>query len=134
MNTLATNSKHKIPLALSLLSAGPAVEIGEDYELLDINALVTRGREGFIAYPVTGDSMIEGIQPGSVVFVDPYAEPRNGSIVAASVNGAICVKTFQIRERKLYLVPQNTKYPSKEIREADNLHILGVVKGNLNLY
>lgn len=134
MNTLATKSKKLVPLAYSLLSAGDAAEVSDDYELLDINEMITKGREGFIAYPITGDSMIAGIQPGSVVFVDPYCEPKNGDIVACCVNGRNNVKIFKRTSTHLYLVSANKKYSPKEVTARDSFHVLGVVRGNLTLY
>ena len=134
MRRLAAHSKFHIPMATSHLSAGPAVEVTEDHCLLDVTALVTKGRQGFIAYEVSGDSMMESIPSGAVVFVDPYAEPKSGDIIAANVNGGICIKRLQISQRRLYLVANNSQYKPREIKESDTLQILGVVKGSLNLY
>ncbi len=130
---LFTHSKH-IPLAYSLISAGAAVEIQDDgYGLLDINALVTKNRD-CIAFIVTGDSMMDTIQPGNLVFVDPHREPRNGDIVVVSINGANCIKIFERTERNLYLVPNNDDHPVREVHASDSFHVLGVVKAHLAVY
>lgn len=134
MRTLVTHSKAKIPTALSFISAGPAVEIGEDFHMLDVNELITRGREGFIAFEVTGDSMVGHIHPGNLVFVDTWAEPRNGDVVASNINGATCVKYFHRSDRGLYLVSANRSYSPREITRRDAFSILGVVRGHLALY
>jgi SOS-response transcriptional repressor LexA len=131
---LAQHSKKRIPLAHSLLSAGEAAEISDDYQLLDVCELITNGREGFIAYEVTGDSMVSDILPGYIVFVDPFCEPRNGDIVASSVNGRNCIKIFNRKPNGLFLVSANTKYKPHEIRPSDNFFILGVVKAHLALH
>jgi phage repressor protein C with HTH and peptisase S24 domain len=39
--------------------------------LLDINRLVTKGKDGVVAYPVTGYSSVEEIKIGYLIFVDP---------------------------------------------------------------
>lgn len=131
---LATKSAKQMPIALSYIAAGEASEIFEDYEMLDINEMVTRGREGFIAYRVTGDSMLEYIKPGYMVFVDPYCEPKVGDIIVSRINGKNCVKIFQKTRKGLYLVSANKNYPPKEVKRTDDFQILGVVKGHLAVY
>lgn len=128
------SSHRHIPIAFSLLSAGHAVEIDDGYTLLDTNALLTKGRDGCLAFIVTGDSMREGLLPGFIVVIDPNREPRNGDAVAVSVNNELCVKIFERQAQRLYLVPQNGDYPVREVRPVDALHILGVVTGHLALY
>lgn len=128
-------SHQAIPLAFSLLSAGPAVEIdGDGYALLDTNFLLTGGRDGCLAFIVTGDSMQPDIHPGFIVVIDPHKEPRNGDAVAVSINNETCVKIFEREQQRLYLVPRNSEYPIKEIRPTDSVHILGVVTGHLSVY
>lgn len=129
---LRAQSHLTIPLANSLLSAGPTSEIGDDFRLLDINFLVTSGREGFFAFEVTGDSMVDTIKPGALVFVDTWAEPRNGSIIAADVNGLTCIKIFQYSSSGLYLVSANIEYKPKEITSGDSFRVLGVVTYQLS--
>lgn len=131
---LAVNSQRKIPLAQSFISAGPAVEIGDDYALLDVNEHITRGREGFVAFVVTGDSMVDHIHPDNLVFVDTNVEARNGDIVAADVNGLTCIKIFRHSMRGLYLVSKNADYQPRQITAKDSFHILGVVRGHLAMY
>jgi SOS-response transcriptional repressors (RecA-mediated autopeptidases) len=131
---IATKSKSKIPLALTLLPAGEPSEMFDDYELLDLNDLITGGREGYIAYRVTGDSMLENIKPGYIVFVDPYCEPKHGDIIVSRINGKNCVKIFEKNTKGLYLVPANKIYKPVRVTKSDDFQILGVVKGHLAVY
>lgn len=131
---LKTHSTRNTPLAYSWISAGAGADIGEDYRLLDINELVTNGREGFAAYEVTGNSMVDHIQPGNLVFVDTWAEPKNGDIIASSVNGDTCVKIFQSGTRGLFLISSNKAYTPREITSNDQFHVLGVIRGHLGLH
>lgn len=134
MQQLALSSGRTVPIADSFIAAGAAVEIGDAHTLLDVNALITRGRDGFIAFEVTGDSMIDQIRPGNIIFVDTWAEARNGDVIAATVAGLTCVKIFQNTSHGLYLVSANADYKPREITARDNFHILGVVRGHLALY
>lgn len=131
---LKTHSSRLIPMANSYLSAGPAVEITEDGYLLDVMQMITKGREGFLAFPVDGASMIECIPPGSIVFVDTWCEARSGDIVAVNVNGEVCIKVLEIAQRKLYLVPRSPDHQPREVTKKDSLHVLGVVKGSLKMH
>lgn len=130
---LNTHANKPIPMALSMIAAGPAAEIVEDYDLLDVNALVTRGREGFSAFEITGHSDAPHMLPGYIVFVDTWAEPRNGQMIAAVVNGLVCIKKFQHSHNGLRLVSRNPQYAPVEITPRDNFHVLGVVRGHLAL-
>ena len=134
MQRVATKARKGVPLALSKISAGPSTEIMTEHSQLDINALVTGGREGFVAYEVTGDSMADQIPPGSIIFVDTWVEPRHGDVIASSVNGLVNVKIFQQTQNgRLYLVPANEKYAPREITNQDSFQILGVVKSCLSV-
>jgi SOS-response transcriptional repressor LexA len=130
---LATNSQKSIPHSHSLIAAGPAVEVEEGYDLLDLNQLVTGGRSGFISFTVTGDSMVDHIHPGNLIFVDTDAAPRHNSIVACMVNGLMCVKIFQHSTRGLYLVSRNENYERQQIRERDSFRVVGVVTAWMGL-
>lgn len=132
--SLSPHKESKIPLALSMISAGVASEMVDDFHLIDVTNLITGGREGFIAFEVTGDSMIPYIQPGNVVFVDTYAEPHNGSVVACDVDGATCIKIFEQRKCGLFLVAANGDHPTREITEKNEFRILGVVRAHLGLH
>lgn len=134
MQHLAPRSHRTVPIADNFIAAGAAVEIGDSHTLLDVNALITRGRDGFIAFEVTGDSMIDHIRPGNIIFVDTWAEARNGDVVAATVNGLTCVKILQRSTRGLYLVSANADYTPREITARDTFAVLGVVRGHLALY
>jgi DNA polymerase V len=131
---LASHSHLCMPIALSLIEAGPGSHIDEDYELLDINTLITNGKEGFVCFEVTGDSMVELIPPESLIFVDLRAVPRNGDIIAVSVNGRTNVKILEQNLQGLYLVSSNEDHPPVQIRQEDHFQILGVVKAHLHFH
>lgn len=134
--TLKTNSTQRLPLALSRFSAGSLAEMSDEFDLLDINELITGGREGFAACILTGLSMIEEIRPGAVVFYNTLAEPRHGNIVISSVNGLNNVKVFETRTNGLYLVPRPGlgDFQPHRLSESDDFSILGVVVGHLSMY
>lgn len=131
---LLAHSKNYIPIGTFNIVAGIAAESTDDYELLDVNEYITKGKEGFVTYRVTGDSMLEYIKAGYIVFADPYEQPKSGDIIATCLNGRINIKIFQRRSNGLFLVSANKKYKPCEVTETDNFHVLGVVKGHLAVY
>lgn len=86
------------------------------------------------ALDVKGDSMtnpngLPTIPQGATVIVDPDAEPSNGKIVVARLDGTneATVKKLVIDGPQKFLVPLNPRYPNIPIN--GNCLIIGVVKG-----
>ena len=86
------------------------------------------------ALEVKGDSMtnpngLPTIPEGATVIVAPDAEPLNGKIVVARLDGTneATVKKLVIDGPQKFLVPLNPRYPNISIN--GNCLIIGVVKG-----
>jgi hypothetical protein len=128
---MASATIHKIPFARLPLSAGEGAFAGSDFEELDANILLSAGNPSdCLAFPVTGDSCVPTIPSGSIVVVNKYLQPTNGSIIAASVDGLNHIKVFEQKgSTGLRLVSPNEKYEPREIKEHDDFHIRGVVTG-----
>jgi repressor LexA len=74
---------------------------------------------------VRGDSMIDAaICDGDWVAVRQQPDAENGEIVAALIDGEATVKTWQRRDGKLWLLPQN---PAFEPIPGDRATIMGKV-------
>jgi SOS-response transcriptional repressor LexA len=93
-----------------------------------------RVSENSFALDVQGDSMtnpngLPTIPQGATVIVDPDAEPINGKIVVARLDGTneATVKKLVIDGHQKFLVPLNPRYPNIPIN--GNCIIIGVVKG-----
>jgi DNA polymerase V len=128
------HSKYAIPIATHALQAGwsayPALDIPRD--AVDINEMVTGGRDDFLYARVNGGSAFPEIPDGSIVFIDPATEPRNGQAVVAYLNGQICVKRFERSPYKgLRLVSINADYEDRTVTQRDDFAILGVVRASL---
>ncbi len=63
--------------------------------------------------------------------VDRSAEPRDGDIVVAALDGAFTVKRLKVTGRnggrRVWLVAENEAYPAVEVLEGHELVIWGVV-------
>jgi repressor LexA len=94
---------------------------------VDIESIGYKPTRNAFALRVTGDSMIgRHIMDGDFVILEHGAEPRNGQIVAALIDGASTLKTFVLKGRKPFLKAENPKYP--DLVPAEELMIQGVFK------
>ena len=77
---------------------------------------------------VVGDSMIgAGILPGGWIIVDRSAEPVNGSIVVALIDGELTVKYYIRTTDSCFLIPANPMYQDIQINEVTEFVVWGVV-------
>jgi repressor LexA len=94
---------------------------------VDVESLGYKPTRNAFALRVTGDSMIgKHILDGDFVVMEHGAEPRNGQIVAALIDGASTLKTFVLKNGKPFLRAENPKYP--DLIPAQELMIQGVFK------
>lgn len=116
---------------ISWTTAGHWADVCDTYQPGDGERMVETtarvSREAF-ALRVVGDSMEPTIPDGSVLIVDPNAEPLPNRIVIVRQNHdteATCKRL--VRDGgKLYLKPDNPRYPILELR--DDAVICGVVR------
>ena len=62
-----------------------------------------------------------------LLLVDRSLRPVSDNIVLAVVNGEFTVKRLIIRNKKHFLVPQNSKYSTLEIKEEMEFCVWGVI-------
>ncbi len=119
---------------LGVVEAGwPSPAEEELLDTLTLDDYLIRNKEATYLLQVKGDSMIEaGILPGDQVLVERGAEPKNGDIVIAEVDGAWTMKFFRKRGGKVVLTSGNPKYPP--ITPKHELRIAAVVKAVIRKY
>jgi repressor LexA len=94
---------------------------------VDVESIGYKPTRNAFALRVTGDSMIgKHILDGDFVVMEHGAEPRNGQVVAALIDGASTLKTFVLKSGKPFLRAENPKYP--DLIPAQELMIQGVFK------
>jgi len=121
----------EVPLLGTIPAGFPrdGVEEPEGYVTVDLSTIGGQSfpSERFFAVTVVGDSMIgRHILPGDIVILDRRAEPRDGQIVAALIDGERTLKTFMVKGRKAFLKAENPNYPN--LRPSEGLVIQGVFK------
>ena len=117
-------------LAEEGISAGfpsPADDFKETRISLDRE--LVKNKEATFYARVSGDSMTgAGLNDGDLLVIDKSKNPENGKIAICLVNGEFTVKRIKKEKDKLYLMPENKKYKSIEIKEENELIIWGIVE------
>lgn len=118
------------------VSAGEPIEIGSEFEQIDLNHLLTRGDPYCMLIRIRGISMFGigddvKIKDGDWLMLNRRLEPQPTNIVFARINEGFTVKRFKLNDRAgrngLYLVPANQLYETRKIDEDDDFEIIGVV-------
>jgi DNA polymerase V len=128
-NTSLPRLKIEIPLFLSRVQAGfpsPA----DDYieQSLDLNDYLIKKPTSTFFMRVAGDSMKDaGIMNDDLLIVDRSLSAKHNTIVVAVINSEYTVKRLIKTKDKIFLAPENKKYPVIEIKEGMDFEIWGVV-------
>lgn len=118
------------PAGSTAVSAGFPTP-SQDYRSasIDLNDVLIRDRNATYILRVSGSSMIDaGIADGDEIIVDRSIEPRDGSIVVASLDNEFTVKRFRIDPSgQGWLIAENPAYPPIPIPRESDFAIFGVV-------
>ena len=134
---LADSDKNtiKIPIFTEQVKVGwpsPA----DDYieRPIDLNEYLVSNSAATYLVRASGDSMVNaGINNGAILVVDRSLEAQHGKIVISSVDGSYACKRLQLHP-KPFLLSENIKYPPIEIKEEEDLEIMGVVLAAINQF
>ena len=119
---------------VGLVEAGfPSPADDELFETMNLEGYLIRKPEATYLLRVRGDSMVDaGILPGDLVLVERGAEPHDGDIVIAQIDGEWTLKYFRRNGGQVYLQPANGRfqpfYPKEELK------IAAVVKAVIRKY
>ena len=123
----------RVPLVGRVVAGVPVVSEENIEQRIPVPAAWTR-RGTFFALHVTGDSMRDaGILEGDQVVVRQRSVAADGDVVVATIEGETTLKRLRLHGSRVMLVPENSKYPSIEVR-AEEAIIQGVVVGLMRQY
>ncbi len=95
---------------------------------LDLNSYLIQHPSATFCVRVEGDSMVgAGIQSGDVILIDRSLTPQKGNIVLAVLDGEFTVKRVDVKDDKLFLIPENPRLQPIEVGEESNFQVWGVV-------
>lgn len=118
------------PLYSTKVQAGyPAPADDVPAERFDLTNYLVPNPAATFFVRATGNSMTgAGIFANDLLIVDKSVEPKNGDVVIAVVNGEFTVKRLVIKNKKIELKPENSKFSTIKIVDESELNIWGVVK------
>ena len=120
----------KIPVVGRVAAGLPITAIENMEGSLVVDPTFLKKAEDAFALRIRGDSMINaGINDGDLVIVSPNEEARNGDIIVAMLNDEATVKRFELIDKKIKLIAENSAYSPIEIKSEDNFNLVGKVNG-----
>jgi repressor LexA len=124
------DSFRKIPI-VGRVAAGSPITAMENVEgSIVIDPGFMKKSEECFALKVKGDSMVNaGIFEGDLVIVSSRNNATNGDIVVAMLDDEVTVKTFENKNDKMRLLPQNENYEPIVIDKTKEFKIVGKVTG-----
>lgn len=132
---LLSSSVVQVPLVGMIPAGGPVLT--EEYidDWIGIESGLIRDLKESFMVRVTGESMIDaGIFEGDLVVASMKAEPKNGDIVVALIDGGNTLKRFVKEGGKAFLKAENSSYSNPEIVPVEELTVQGVVTGLIRTY
>ncbi len=121
--------KVELPLYEFPVSAGfpsPADDYVDKH--IDLNEYIIKHPAATFFVRVKGNSMQDsGISDGDLIVVDRALVPNNNTIVVAFLDGEFTLKRVRVKERELYLVPENSSYEPIKVTEDMDFQVWGVV-------
>ena|SRR6185312_16275415 len=127
---------YQCPLYNSSVSAGFPVLADDHIDTkINLSELLIKNPAQTFLVRASGESMLDaGIRSGDILIVDKSIEPISGKIVIAAIDGHLTVKRLAKNKAGVYqLVPENKKFKPIEVLAENNVTILGVVTGVVNL-
>ena len=95
---------------------------------ISLDKELVKNQESTFYARVSGDSMVgAGLDDGDLLVIDRALNPENGKIAICFIDGEFTVKRIKKEKSKLYLIPENNKYKSIELKEENELIIWGIV-------
>src|SRR5262245_48312613 len=102
---------------------------------IDLNEFLIRHPAATFYARVSGDSMTgAGILDGDILVIDRSADITNGCIVVARIDDQFTLKRIQKNGERVFLMPENDRFPAIELTEESDCEIWGRVVGSVRKY
>ena len=135
LNNNNNNYSISIPLLGSISAGDPieAIENPDEYISVPSNFVSTNNQ--YFGLKVNGLSMIEkGIFDGDIAIIKKTNSVINGKIAAVlTIENEITLKTINIKNNKIHLIPANKNYQEK-ILDVKDVQIQGTLSGIIRKY
>lgn len=122
-----------LPLLGNIIAGPPTPAEEQLHSTMSFDNFLVRSPENSYLLKVSGDSMIEaGINPGDLVVVEKGADPKEGDIIVAHIDGEFTLKYFRKLSGKICLMPANKNY--SPIYPRSHLSVFGIVISVIRKY
>jgi repressor LexA len=122
-------SIREVPVLGKVAAGGPTLAVENIEEVVPLARDWAEGEEVFLLQ-VKGESMSPYILPRDYVLVRSQSSADNGDVVVALIDDEATVKRFFLKDREVFLKPDNETWETVTVREGGRgLQILGKVIG-----
>ena len=126
---MAKQEKIEIELFESVKAGFPSPAEDFPHQSLDLGSLLMRNPESTFFARVSGDSMTgKGIDNDDILVIDKSIQPYDGCTAVCFIDGEFTVKTVEMHEDCILLVPANPKYKPIRATRDNQLLIWGLVR------
>ena len=120
----------RIPIVGRVAAGSPILAIQNIEGSVVVDTAFMKKSENSFALRVKGDSMInKGIFENDLVIVVPKKEAMHGEMIVAMLDDEVTVKTFELKNNKVRLIPANEKYQPIEVSGDREFAVGGKVVG-----
>lgn len=110
------------------VGAGYNPSAGNGVNKINFMDIISPNSNDLCVGEVVGNSMAHAdIKPGDFVIIDREAVVKNYDIVVVYINGDLLIKRYVERAGRKYLTSESSDYFPIELREGDNIKVVGVV-------
>lgn len=121
---------NKIPIVGRVAAGSPILAEQNIEGSVIIDSTFVKKSENAFALKVQGDSMINaGIFEGDLVVVSPDDKGKNGDIIVAMLDDEVTVKSIEIKNNSVTLIPENDNYKPIPVKDKNSFSVIGKVKG-----
>ena len=121
---------NKIPIVGRVAAGSPILAEQNIEGSVIIDPSFVKKSENAFALKVQGDSMINaGIFEGDLVVVSPDDKGKNGDIIVAMLDDEVTVKSIEIKNNSVTLIPENDNYKPIPVKDKNSFSVIGKVKG-----
>jgi len=105
----------------------------EEMHGVDLHKALTKNSPNFALMAVVGNYMRpSGLLPNGWVIVDKVRKPKLGEVVAVRIDGCTVIRIIRKFKGNYFLVADDRAEPPYQIREGDDVRIVGVVTVAIN--
>ena len=119
----------ELPYISSGIKAGfPSPAADFDESKISLDTVLVKNKEATFYAKASGNSMIgAGIDDGDILVIDRSLEPQNNKVAICFIDDEFTVKRIRIKDKNVFLMPENINYKPIQISEENDLIIWGIV-------